>query len=275
MIISYEEFCDVIDKHIRTGSDFYFILLKNVIANPYRYCGLFRLSGPKSKLLQNITQSREIKFGDIFEEITTEYIERLGYRNLDKSIGTDSNGDALNVDQFFTDENTLFLVEMKMRDDHDSTKKRGQYENFRKKLVLIRERYPYAPIEASMWFVDDSLVKNRNYYLGEIEKEYIDNTNIHLFYGGEFFNSLRGGSGAWEELLSILTHYREVHINTDDIEVPDFGTSEEIYEALLQLPEKDWNNLNSNRPEYVLLRKELFSLGDNIEKAKIARSMKR
>ena len=44
MIISYEEFCDLLVKHIQEGEDFYINLLKTVIDTPSRYCGLFRLS---------------------------------------------------------------------------------------------------------------------------------------------------------------------------------------------------------------------------------------
>ena len=43
MIISYEEFCDLLVKHIQEGEDFYINLLKTVIDTPSRYCGLFRL----------------------------------------------------------------------------------------------------------------------------------------------------------------------------------------------------------------------------------------
>ena len=43
MIITYDEFCDLLVKHIQTGQDFYESLLINVIENPSRYCGLFRL----------------------------------------------------------------------------------------------------------------------------------------------------------------------------------------------------------------------------------------
>ena len=42
-----------------------------------------------------------------------------------------------------------------------------------------------------MWFVDDSLVKNKNYYLSEIEKmNKAYNCTVELCYGGELFNKL-------------------------------------------------------------------------------------
>ena len=75
MIISYEEFCDLLVKHIQEGEDFYINLLKTVIDTPSRYCGLFRLSNAKTKLQQNVIQSEEIKFGDVVEELVTAGFE--------------------------------------------------------------------------------------------------------------------------------------------------------------------------------------------------------
>ena len=52
------------------------------------------------------------------------------------------------------------------------------------------------------------------------------------------------------------------------LSIPNFGTSEDIYNALLKLPPKYWFKLLSNDDKYVLLRRELFADGDNLKKAK-------
>ena len=270
MIISYEEFCSILGEKIRDGDDFYVSLLENVIDHPTRYCGLFRLSNARTKLLQNVTQSREIKFGDIVEELTTLYIERLGYLNFNKHLGKDCNGDDLNADQYFTDGNLIFLAEMKIRDDHDSTKKRGQYDNFRKKINLVCSRHPDKYIDASMWFVDPGLTKNRAWYLEQIGNEHFPNTSIHLYYGGDFFHSLKGGTAAWEDLESLFREYRLQHVDSD-VEIPDFASSPEIYNALLKISKKRWDRLNSASPEMIQLRDELFANGDNLYKARKTR----
>ena len=103
-----------------------------------------------------------------------------------------------------------------------------------------------------------------------MSKEHFDNCSLHLYYGGEFFNSLKNGSTAWKELTSILTEYR-VENAKNEVEIPDFGSSVQIYRALVDLAPKHWNKLNSDDYQYVLLRKELFSSGDNIEKARVER----
>ena len=170
------------------------------------------------------------------------------------------------VDQYFTDGTNVFLTEMKIRDDHDSTKKRGQYDNFRKKISLVRKQHPNAHIDASMWFVDPGLIKNKNYYRDEMSKENFSNVSLHLYYGSEFFASLNNGMTVWNELISLLKEYRLDNADTN-VEIPDFGTSEEIYNALLHISSKHWKKLNSELEEIVQLRAELFSNGDNLEKA--------
>ncbi len=270
MIISYEDFCKLLEKHIQKGENFYVNLLETVIDNPTRYSGLFRLSNANIKLIQNITQSVEIKFGDIIEELTSNYILKMGYEILSKDIGKDENNDVLNVDQFFTDGVSLYIVEMKIRDDHDSTKKRGQFLNFLKKINLIRNKYPTKNIKSIMWFVDDSFSKNKNYYQEQIKRLNIRNCEIFLYYGDQFFKILRNGHQSWNEMIELLTKYRENNTNSD-IVIPNFGSSEEIYNALLKLDLKHWKKLNSDSAKYVILRKELFSNGENLSRAKIKR----
>lgn len=266
MILSYEQFKEELDRKIKSGDDFYLELLETVIDNPSRYCGLFRLSNAKTKLIQNVTQSKEIKFGDFMEEISTQYIKLLGYKNYPKDLGEDENGDRLNCDQLFTKDNILYLVEQKVRDDHDSTKKRGQYSNFYKKVKLIRRKYPNYHICASMWFIDDGLVKNKNYYIEQMNDTTFDNTELHLYYGGDFFQSLNNGCTVWAEMIEYLTRMR-MDNSSEIFTIPDFGTSEEIYKALLRLPSKYWTKLLSRNKKYELLRNELFSNGNNLNKA--------
>lgn len=266
MIISYEEFSNDLHKKIKSGNDFYLELLETVIDNPSRYCGLFRLSNAKTKLIQNVTQSNEIKFGDFMESIVTKYISKLGYTNLDKEAGVDEDGNRLNIDQLFKLNDTIYLVEQKIRDDHDSTKKRGQFSNFVKKVNLMRRIYPTSHIVAGMWFIDDSLVKNKNYYKAEMNACEFDNIELKLFYGDEFFNFLNNGQSAWNEIIEYLTQLR-LDNNNELVYIPDFGSSDEIFEALLKLSKKHWEKLNSNLPKYEQLRLEMFSSGENLEKA--------
>lgn len=264
--MTYTEFKEMLDQKILSGNEIYENLLATVIKNPERYCGLFRLTNAKSKLVQNLTQSQEIKFGDFMEELVTDYFKNRGYINLHKNLGNNIDGDRLTVDQYFIKDNDIYFIEQKVRDDHDSTKKRGQFDNFIKKYEHIKSLNPDKKIIGYMWFIDDGLRKNKKYYSQEMENLNFVLDEIELFYGGELFEKL-GLDSDWEEILDHLTTLREEN-SADVISIPDFDTSEIIYEAMLNLPNNLWNRLNSNKEIYKLLRKELFPTGFNIEKAK-------
>jgi hypothetical protein len=100
-------------------------------------------------------------------------------------------------------------MEQKVRDDHDSTKKRGQIENFRKKLTYLRSIHGDALI-GIMYFIDPSLHKNEGYYQQEIktlQKEL--GIPIYLFYNGEVFQFLQGHTRTWDLLLGSLQDWRK------------------------------------------------------------------
>ena len=75
-------------------------LVTKVAKYPQRYIGLFRPTKPKAKLLQNLLQSHEIRFGDAFEKLIEEYLIEKDFEILDKRLDY-NNGEKLNVDQFF------------------------------------------------------------------------------------------------------------------------------------------------------------------------------
>lgn len=268
MIKTYEEFVEKLNRKIKSNDDFYYELLKTVVKNPNRYTGIFRLSNAKTKLLQNVTQSREIKFGDFMEDIVTEYIEEMGYTNLDKNIGKDEKGDALSADQIFKIGDGVCLIEQKVRDDHDSTKKRGQYENFRKKYSLLKRNYPNGKIRAIMWFVDDSLVKNKKYYMKRINAETLEGIEIDVYYGAQLFEQLFERIDIWDEIVKYLSRNKEER-SEEILTIPDFDTSPEMYSALKRLKKchpRLYKKLISDTSQYVQLRKELFPTGENLKK---------
>ena len=261
MMKTYENFVDELNAKIKSDDDFYYELLITVIKNPKRYTGIFRVSNATTKLIQNVTQSREIKFGDFMEDIITWYISEMGYENLDKHIS-----DGLEADQLFRHDREIYLIEQKIRDDHDSTKKRGQYDNFRNKYLRLHEDYSDCEINAVMWFIDESLKKNRRYYLDRAESESETDINIYVLYGKELFTEIFPRQDVWDELCGHLTH-NKLDRNDEVLSVPNFDTSPEILRALLRLKaehESLYTKLISSRPEYVQLRAELFPTGRNI-----------
>ncbi len=191
-------------------------LITKVAKYPQRYIGLFRPTKPKAKLLQNLLQSHEIRFGDAFEKLIEEYLKELGYEILDKSFDY-GNGDKLNVDQFFKNDDFYFFVEQKVRDDHDSTKKRGQISNFEKKLETIISIYGDDNLKGFFYFIDPDLVKNKNFYKDELVKMSADyGVELHICYGKEFFD-LIDETETWKEIITYLKKWRSELPDTPEI----------------------------------------------------------
>ena len=182
-------------------------LLTKLADTPNRYIGIFRPTKPKTKIIQNITQSHEIKFGDAFELLIRKCFEHFGYKSLERKIKIENN--YVDLDQLFEKNNRVILIEQKIRDDHDSTKKRGQIENFEKKINLLIEKYD-CDISCYFYFIDSDLQKNRNYYDSEINKmRNAYKLDINICYGNELFTK-EGFENAWEqEIISFLKEWRE------------------------------------------------------------------
>lgn len=268
MINTYEKFSDKLNLKIRDGVDFYKEVISTIIKNPYRYAGLFRLSNAKTKLLQNITQSREIKFGDFMEEIVTDYLGVRGFKNLPKWLGTNVDGDDLSADQISEKDGIIYFVEQKIRDDHDSTKKRGQFENFEKKIRHIKTLYPQYGLKAYMWFIDNSLKKNKNYYLQKIDevRPLYNDVEIGCVYGDDLFTQVLHEEEMWTEIKTYLTQWKAQH--TSNIEIPDLDTDNTVFEAMKLLSAGELQKLTSNESIFVLIRQELFPNLVNLRRLK-------
>ena len=211
MILEYDFFKSQLNSKL--FEDSYSDLLRKIAENPERYIGLFRPTKPKTKLIQNITQSHEIRFGDALEYIFERYFEACGFRLHTKRFRTTDNTE-LSIDQLFSRGNTLFMIEQKVRDDHDSTKKVGQFDNFENKYYALTQRYNDYTIVPIMWFIDDSLTKNKNYYLGRMTSMSSDyGCSPHLYYGEKMFAPYGGvpdfDDEIWQETLSYLQRWKD------------------------------------------------------------------
>ena len=265
MILPYQYFVDVFNRKL--FEDSYSDLLKKIAQNPERYIGLFRPTKPRTKLIQNITQSHEIRFGDALETIFEEYFRSTGFEVLQKRFVY--NNKELNVDQLIRKNNEIYLIEQKVRDDHDSSKKVGQFDNFERKYHAISQMYPHCDIIPIMWFIDDSLVKNMNYYLVQMESmgnDYL--CSPKLFYGEDMFTKIDCFSiDIWKEVICYLERWKntlpdmpEVNfdINADDVFNEIKGLEPIVYRKLFTN-----NNIVSQIfpiifPEGTVLRKLLL-----------------
>jgi len=206
MIMDFKQFKSILNKEIFEESKAK--LIENIAKSPSRYIGLFRPTKPKAKILQNLLQSHEIRFGDAFEIMIEEYLKIFNFTILEKKFSTEDD-DELNIDQCFKKDGKIYFVEQKVRDDHDSTKKRGQIQNFEKKLNEMINKHGEKNLIGIFYFIDPDLKKNKNYYDAELKrmsKAY--GVTLQLFYGEELFTFL-GHSEIWQEILKYLKEWKK------------------------------------------------------------------
>lgn len=239
-IIEYDKFLDVLTNNLYINSKAN--LLRKIANKPENYLGIYKFATLTNKLIQNNIHEKELRFNNFMVSIMTHYLG-IFYTNLDKSVLY--NGETLLFDQLFIYEDKLYMIEQKMRDDHDSTKKRGQFENFIKKINYLKEKYPNKQICAGMWFVDPTLKKNKKYYQFQIDNTSIKGVELYLFYGEEFTAMLEKIS-IWDELELYLIKWKQ---SVDDNLELNFENNWEVTkeELIKQVSKATWKKLIANK----------------------------
>lgn len=253
MILSYEYFKASLNSKL--FEDSYSDLLRKIAENPERYIGIFRPTKPKTKLIQNITQSHEIRFGDALEFIFERYFEASGFQLHTKRFRT-LDDTELSIDQLFSNGNVLYMIEQKVRDDHDSTKKVGQFDNFENKYFSLSQRYPNYEIRPFMWFIDDSLEKNRRYYLNRMQSMSNDyGCQPKLFYGEQLFSQVDDFNiEIWRETLDYLEQWKATLPDMPEINFDN--NAEVVFEEVKDLPPIIYRKLLNN----LEVRRQIFPI---------------
>ncbi len=239
--MDYETFCKILNKHIFEGEKKE--LLRRIAFNPERFIGLFRPTKPGAKILQHLLQSHEIRMGDALEEIIEEILRSLGFTILSKDI-KNKNDQKLSLDLYFTREEKYYFIEQKVRDDHDSSKKRGQISNFEMKLKILYNKHG-ASLIGIMYFIDPDFSKNKNYYLQELErlkKNY--GVELYLFYGKELFEYLKHPE-MWDNILSWLKQWKN---NLPELPEINFDSNPEAsFKEIKDLELSTWRRILENQ----------------------------
>ena len=77
-----EQLEKILNKHV--FSEAKPSLVKNIADHPERFTGVFRSTTPQLKIVQNLLQSREIRFGDAMEEVMAILFQEMGFSLLPK-----------------------------------------------------------------------------------------------------------------------------------------------------------------------------------------------
>jgi len=238
--MDYERFKEILNKHIFEGEKIE--LLKNLAERPERFIGLFRPTKPGVKILQHLLQSHEIRFGKAMEKIIAEIIGDLGYENLPKNIKISSE-EILSIDQYFTDGKRYYFIEQKIRDDHDSTKKRGQIDNFKKKLEVLYNSHG-ENLVGIVYFIDPDLRKNQNFYIEKLrEFSNLYHIELHLFYGRELFEYFNKPQ-LWDDLITWLKTWKIELPELPEINLDE--NPEKSFEEIKELEVKYWRKILQN-----------------------------
>lgn len=272
MIVKYDVFVDKLNEILFEGSSA--DLLSKIVNSPDRYVGIFRPTKPKTKLIQNITQSHEIRFGDALESIFEDYFKALGFEMLPKRLSAKETKDnkEYNIDQLFRKEHVIYLIEQKIRDDHDSTKKVGQFSNFEAKYFEVKNKYEEDNVIPIMWFIDASLRKNKNYYSDQMDKmAKFYGCEPKLYYGIEMFDTSENGidvfpTEMWNEIIEYLTKWKTTLPDMPEINFD--ANSIKVFEELKDLSPSIYRKLFENEDIKEQILPILFTKGTVLRKLK-------
>ena len=208
--MKYKAFSRILNQTIFEDSKIK--LIKNILRYPQRYIGLFRPTKAEAKIVQNLLQSQEIRMGDAMEKIMDGYLEENGFNLLHKGIMIDGESKAL--DLYFKRGDMVYFAEMKIRDDHDSNKKKGQANDFKDKINHLSDKHGKLNLHALLFFVDPAIKKNRNFYEKRLKEIENSGVKVSLVYGEEFFKCLELDAKIWIEIESHLRKWKK--------EIPEF-----------------------------------------------------
>jgi len=238
--MEYSLFKSILDKQIFESSKR--DLVEKIAMYPERYIGLFRPTKPKAKILQNLLQSNEIRFGDALEALFERYFVQLGYTLLPKKLLLEN--DYLELDQLFQDKKYVYFIEQKVRDDHDSSKKRGQFTNFEKKITALITKYQETKLKCFLYFIDPSFSKNKRYYSSAVLKVETDyNITTKLCYGKELWDEIKHPE-VWVELLKYLEKWKKEipDMPSVNLDIDPESTFEEIKTINVSIFRRLFNN---------------------------------
>lgn len=257
--MNYSDFCRILNRHLFEGEKAE--LLKRIAESPERFIGLFRPTKPATKILQNLLQSHEVRMGDALEEIIRCIIQDSGFRCLDTSI-VDQDGNDLSLDQYFTDGTYYYLIEQKVRDDHDSSKKRGQLSNFELKLTTLLDRHDKF-LRPIMYFIDPDFHKNEKYYRQEFSRlEDAYHLPIKLLYGKELFEFL-GCPASWDSLMQWLSQWKDSLPDIPDINFD--SNPQQSFAEIKTLKAPVWRKLVQNEALWQEgIMKAIFRTGETL-----------
>lgn len=141
-------------------------------------------------------------------------------------------------------------------------KKVGQFDNFENKYFSLTQQYPNYKIIPIMWFIDDSLVKNRNYYQSRMNTMSNDYAcEPKLFYGKTMFDDIIAFDNAiWDETIKYLEKWKATLPDMPEINFDNNASA--VFEEVKNLPPLIYRKLFNNEDIVNQIFPIIFPTGD-------------
>lgn len=166
------------------------------------------------QIIGYISSTIKIRYGDYLEEVINQFLKENGALLLNETtIDAQLNHcvDHLlrkksKCDLLFKWNETIYVGEIKTRDNHDSTKKSGQINNLIKKYRNLSRHYG-GQIVAVLFFIDEKMHKNKSFYQQTLTKQ-LGLNNAFIYYGDQFFKKLKLLK-QWNDLKNLLKAFND------------------------------------------------------------------
>ncbi|MGL5732517.1 MAG: hypothetical protein ACRCXE_00365 [Metamycoplasmataceae bacterium] len=165
----------------------------------------------KTKIEGTILQTCNIRYGDFLEDVINIFLEK-NYIIINKESKNK------NYDLLFEDSGVIYVGEIKIRDNHDSTKKRGQLENLTKKVKEQKTKNLNKKIVALFYFIDPNQRKNGSWYSNELQNLKNDKLvdDFIICYGDDLYIKFNLKE-EWEKIVEMINSINEEYIKNNYI----------------------------------------------------------
>ncbi len=185
-------------------------------------CSPWQANSIRNTLEYCILNVRQIRLGKRSEAAIDKIVsEELGFEVLNNEVYYKKNGEKTakprKVDHVWRiKEGIIYVVEQKLKDNHDNTKKDGQVSDFNAKVCAVRERYPDETVIGVFWYLDDTEKPSKRTLKGKLVEKCM------VRYGEEIFNAVENGTVAFGKIVKWFeeNRYEDLNINFD--KDPDF-----------------------------------------------------
>ena len=187
--MEYKDFEKIMNDNLKISNT---ELIKDILRDFERFTTIYQFLPFEKKIEQYYYTKINVKYGYTLEKVVEKLLIDKGAHYFNKKITKDYECDHL-----FELNGQIYLIEQKVRDDHDSSKKRGQVENYLGKISYLKNQY--NDLTGAFWFIDDNFHKNKKYYRQFLEGD--------LLYGEEINDCL--GINICDKLKEYSVRFKE------------------------------------------------------------------